>query len=251
MGCRVFRISSRSPLTASLYIMGIRGVTLSSRRAGPRRAAQGRAAAMIVSELRQLSGCFPKSSTVHGRPECAAAQDLSSICLRDSFIVIAADLSRRAGPWGGLGSVGMPTIGKKLGHAGHVGRRGPTVSMTCDMRRLSFDARKTPLGGILDQPAVRNPRISTKLPRADHHLPSVQLPRGASWGPGLPRSCQGTQSVMLIGLGAPALPGGTSVRACPAAGTQCLRPPGGSHLSKNGLDPSAQPERSPAAGRRG
>lgn len=109
---------------------------------------------MIVSELRQLSGCFPKSSTVHGRPECAAAQDLSSICLRDSFIVIAADLSRRAGPWGGLGSVGMPTIGKKLGHAGHVGRRGPTVSMTCDMRRLSFDARKTPLGGILDQPAA-------------------------------------------------------------------------------------------------
>lgn len=88
------------------------------------RAVQSCAAAMIVSELRQLSGCFPKSSTVHGRPECSARGNLSSICLLDSFIVIAADLSRRLG---GFGSMGNAHDRRKLGPAGHVGCRGPTV----------------------------------------------------------------------------------------------------------------------------
>lgn len=137
--------------------MGILGVTLHFRTC----VVQSRAAAMIVSELRQLSGCFPKSSTIHGRPECAAREKLSSICLLGKLY------RYRRGPKqasGRLRQRGNAHDRQKLGPAGHVGRRGPTVKMTCDMRLLSFDAKETPWPVSLTNPPSAVSGLNTKPP---------------------------------------------------------------------------------------
>lgn len=125
----------------------------------------------------------------------------------------------------------LPLIGKNLAMQVIVGRRGPTVGMTCDMRQLSFDARETPSPVSLTNPRPP-PSDSTQNIFSVGHFSSHLV--CASY---VESQARLTEIAADGGIGA-WTPGGSCVPryfTCKSSG-----PPGGSHLSKNGpTGPSA------------